>query len=137
VIAPEDRIAEEEAGGNPPPTILNLGVWAEKLEEIDVFDWQSEVKDMLSMADLGRALAASEGYLRNKVRKGEQAPDHTLEIGARRYFYFNKDRKAEIAEQFGLKPVTAANIRDANSGISGQLFTINRNRCSGWAGIRR
>jgi hypothetical protein len=67
---------------------------------------------MLSVADLELALATSEGYLRNKVQKGELAPDHALEIGTRRYFYFPKDRKAEIAERFGLKPVTAANIRE-------------------------
>lgn len=92
--------------------VLNLGVWAKGFEEIDIFDWQSAVKDMLSVADLELALAASEGYLRNKVLRGELEPDHTLEIGRRRYFYFRKDRKPEIAERFGLKPVTAANIRE-------------------------
>lgn len=64
---------------------------------------------MLSVADLERALTDSEGYLRTKIQKGELTSDHTMEIGARRYLYF---RKAEIAEQFGLEPVTAANIRD-------------------------
>jgi hypothetical protein len=112
VLAPENRIAEEQVAGSVPPTILNLGIWAENLEEIDIFDWQSVSKDMLSVADLELALAASEGYLRNKVQKGELSPDHTFAIGTRRYFYFRKDRKAEIAEQFGLKPVTAANIRE-------------------------
>jgi superfamily II DNA or RNA helicase len=112
VIAPEDRIAEEQTEGAAPPTILNLGVWTENFEEIDIFDWQSVSKDMLSVADLELALATSEGYLRNKILKGELAPDHTLEIGTRRYFYFRRDRKAEIAERFGLKPVTAVNIRE-------------------------
>jgi hypothetical protein len=112
VLAPEDRIAEEQAAGNAPPTILNLGIWAENFEEIDIFDWQSVAKDMLSVADLELALAASEGYLRGKVLKGDLEPDHALEIGARCYFYFRKERKAEIAEQFGLEPVTAANIRE-------------------------
>jgi len=113
VLAPEDRIAEEHNHVGPaPPTILNLGIWAERFEEIDIFDWQSEVKDMFSTADLELALAASEGYIRNKVMKGELEPDHRLEIGTRRYFYFRKERKDEIAERFGLKPVTAANIRE-------------------------
>jgi superfamily II DNA or RNA helicase len=112
VLAPDDRIAEEEAAGNAPTTILNLGIWAKDFEEIDIFDWQSVSKDMLSVGDLELALSSSEGYLRNKVKEGELAADHTLEIGSRRYFYFRKDRKNEIAEQFGLKPVTAANIRE-------------------------
>jgi len=112
VLAPEERIAEEQARGEAPPVVLNIGVWPERFEEISIFDWQSEVKDMLSTADLELALAASEGYVRNKVLRGELAPDHTLEIGTRRYFYFRKERKAEIAEQLGLTPVTAANIRE-------------------------
>ena len=65
---------------------------------------------MLSTADL--ELAAAEGFLRNKILKGELKADHSLEIGTRSYFYFRKDRKAEIAERFGLTPVTAANIRE-------------------------
>lgn len=112
VLAPDQRIADEEERGEVPPVVLNLGLWAKGFEEIDIFDWQSEVKDMLSVADLELALAASEGYLRNKVLKGELEPDHDLEIGARRYFYFRKERKGEIAERFGLEPVTAANIRE-------------------------
>lgn len=112
VLAPDQRIADEEERGEVPPVVLNLGLWAKGFEEIDIFDWQSEIKDMTSVADLELALAASEGYLRNKVLKGELEPDHDLEIGRRRYFYFRKERKGEIAERFGLKPVTAANIRE-------------------------
>jgi hypothetical protein len=36
----------------------------------------------------------------------------SLKIGARAHYYFSKDRKAEIAKQFGLTPVTASNIRE-------------------------
>ena len=110
VLAPETRIAEERARGLAPPVIVNIGLWTEGFEEIDLFDWQSEVKDMLSSADLELALAASEGYLRDQVLNGRLQADHTLEIGTRRYFYFQKDRKSEIAKRFGLTPVTAANI---------------------------
>ena len=112
MLAPPGRIADEDARGEAPPVVLNLGIWTKGLEAIDIFDWQSEVKDMLSVADLELALAAAEGFLRNKVQRGELTPDHTLDIGTRRYLYFRKDRKAEIARQFGLTPVTAANIRE-------------------------
>ena len=67
---------------------------------------------MLSVADLELALVAAEDYLRNKVQRGELIPDHSLDIGTRRYLYFRKDRQAEIAQAFGVKPVTAANIRE-------------------------
>jgi len=111
VLAPEDRIADEDANGPGEPMVIHLGVWTERLEEVDVFDWQTVVKDMLSVAELELALAASEGYLRGKVLAGELTPDHDLSIGSRRYFYFDKARTRAIAAQFGLVPVTAANIR--------------------------
>ncbi|WPL16974.1 UvsW helicase [Thiorhodovibrio winogradskyi] len=110
--APKDRIEEEAQSGPQDPIILNLELWTEDYEEIDVFDWQSTVKDMLPVAELERQLAASEGYLRNKVLQGELTPDHDLCLGRRRYFYFAKERKEAIAQQFGLKPVTATNIRE-------------------------
>jgi superfamily II DNA or RNA helicase len=112
VLAPEDRIADEDATGPRDPLVLHLGIWTERLEEVDIFDWQTVVKDMLSVAELELALSASEGYLRDKVIKGDLAPDHDLTIGSRRYFYFRKNRKQAIAERYGLKPVTAANIRE-------------------------
>jgi hypothetical protein len=108
VLAPEDRIADEDTRGPSEPIVINLGVWTERLEEVDVFDWQSTVKDMVTVAEMELALAASQDYLRGKALAGELAPDHDLSIGSRRYFYFSKDRKPEIAARYGLKPVTAA-----------------------------
>mgnify|MGYP006284966221 FL=1 len=67
VLAPEDRIADEDTNGPGDPLVLHLGLWTERLEEIDIFDWQNVVKDMLTVAELELALAASEGYLRGKV----------------------------------------------------------------------
>lgn len=104
--------SKEQGTGSASPTILNLRVWAQSYEEIDIFDWQSISQDMLSVSELEVALAAAEGHLRSKVLNGDLTPDHTLEIGTRRHFYFRKDRKAEIAKRFGLEPVTAANVRE-------------------------
>jgi superfamily II DNA or RNA helicase len=112
VLAPADRIADEATQGPGDPLVLNLGLWTERLEEIDIFDWRNVVKDMLTVAELELALAASEGYLRGKVLAGDLTPDHALTIGSRRYLYFRKDRKQEIAERYNLKPVTAGNIRE-------------------------
>ncbi len=85
----------------------NLLLRGNGFEEIDVLGWQLGVNGMLSVANLELALAVVDGYLRNKVLPGQLVPDQTLETGARR-----KVRKSQIAEQFGLKPITAANIRE-------------------------
>jgi hypothetical protein len=92
--------------------IPTIGLWTERLEEIDIFAWQNIVKGMLTVAELDLALAASEGYLRGKVLAGDLTPDHDPTIGSGRCLYFRKDRKREIAERYDLTPVTAANIRE-------------------------
>lgn len=110
VLAPDVRIAEEQ--GHKPGLILNLGLWAEGYEEIDLFDWQAVAKDMLSLTQMEARLAVAEGFLRRKIQTGELAPDHTLEIGNRTHYYFCKDRDEAIREQFQIEAVTAQNIRD-------------------------
>lgn len=112
VLAPEDRLKDEATDPNAPPMILNLGLWTQAVEEVDIFNWQSLVKDMLAVGDLEMALSAAQDYLRFKILKGELTPDHTLEMGSRRYYYFRKDRQDAIAKKFGLTPVTATNIRE-------------------------
>jgi superfamily II DNA or RNA helicase len=115
VLATEEEIAEEQRQleeGRKPEILLNLGLWSEGVEEVDLFDWQKTAKDMLSLSDLESRLAVSQGYLRSKVQSGELQPDHQLDMGSRSYHYFSKDRVKAIAQQFDIKPVTKENIRE-------------------------
>lgn len=114
VLAPDEQIGDEQGlfnQGEIPPVLLNLGLWVEGYEEINLFDWQTTAKDMFSVTDIEARLNVTEGFFRRKVRSGELKPDHTLEIGSRTYHYFDKDRLEEIREQFGIEAVTAKNIR--------------------------
>lgn len=93
VLAPAAQIGEEQAlfeQGKTPGVILNIGLWAEGYEEVDLFEWQSAAKDMLSVAEIEARLTVAEGFLRRKVQARELAPDHTLAIGNRTHYFFIK-----------------------------------------------
>lgn len=115
VLAPDELIAKEQTQfeqGEKPEVVISLGLWAEGYEEIDLFDWQSAVKDMCSLTDMELKLAVAEDFLRRKVQSGDLVPDHTLQIGGRSYHYFSKNRDKEICDKFGIEPPTPQNIRE-------------------------
>ena len=115
VIAPADlRGAEEKAlaEGKAPTTILEVGLWVKDYEVIDVFDWQREIGSMISLPELERELAVAEGRVRGAVERADVAPDHTLELGERTYFYFHRDRIEEIRQAIGAPKVEDHTIRD-------------------------
>lgn len=113
VVAPDADLERERAlfeRGEAPPIVLNLGLWAEDYEEVDLFNWQTAAQDMLTVSELESRLGVAETFFWRKVQTGELQPDHRLEIGQRTYSYFRKDRLDEIRQQFGIEPVTADTI---------------------------
>jgi superfamily II DNA or RNA helicase len=106
--------AEQEAlgRGERPTQTLPVSLWATDFREIDVFDWQDAVKGMVTSSDLEVELAAAEGRIREAVRRGDVAPDHTLALGERTYYYFRRDRAEEIRVRLSLPRVDDETIRD-------------------------
>jgi superfamily II DNA or RNA helicase len=114
VAAPEDLITAETdqfTAGERPSAILDLHLWAEKYEAIDIFRWQDEVKDMYQASELEAALGIGESVVRRWVESEKLKPDHTIPVGNRTYYYFNKDRLDTIRQQFNIEPITKTNIK--------------------------
>jgi hypothetical protein len=115
VLAPKDSLDNEQAAvstGNPPTQVLPVNLWTRDYEEIDEFNWQEAVRDMISAADMNVELAASEGRVRSAVERGLVTPDHTLTLGERTYYYFRRERSEEIRETLGLPKVDESSIRE-------------------------
>jgi superfamily II DNA or RNA helicase len=115
IMAPQDlRDAEEEAlaRGERPTTVLEIGLWARDYQQIDIFNWQEEVANMISLPDLERELAVAEGRVRSAMERGEVRPDHTLQLGERTYFYFDRDRTEEVRLAIGAPKIDDHTIRD-------------------------
>lgn len=115
VLAPPDELNEERScygRGDKPKLILDLALDALDFEEIDLFNWQEVVADMLSAADMDRELAVTEGTVRRALERGEiGAADHTLELGERTYHYFDRQRVSEIRAALGVPEVNADSIK--------------------------
>lgn len=101
-----------EAEAKKPDVLINLGLWAEKYEVIDIFRWQDEVRDMFQTSELETELGVADNVVKNWVKTNKLEPDHTIPIGSQTYYYFRKDRLDEIRKQFNIIPVTKSNIKE-------------------------
>jgi superfamily II DNA or RNA helicase len=115
LLAPPDLLAAEEAAlarGERPTTVLEIGLWAKDYEPIDIFNWQQEIVNMISVTDLERELGVSEGRVRNAVERGQVKPDHVVQLGERTYIYFHNDRVEDVRLAIGAPKLDEHNIRD-------------------------
>jgi superfamily II DNA or RNA helicase len=115
LLAPKDLLdAEDEAlaRGERPTTVLEIGVWAKDYEPIDVFNWQQEIVNMISVPDLERELCVAEGRVRAAVERGQLKPDHVVQLGDRTYVYFHRDRIEEVRVAVGAPKLEEHSIRD-------------------------
>jgi superfamily II DNA or RNA helicase len=114
LATPELLAAEQEAlaRGERPTTVLGVDVWARDYQEIDIFNWQDAIADMISVSDLELQLAATEGRIKRAIEQGDLDPDHTLALGERKYYYFKRDRAEEIRVALRLPRVDDQTIRD-------------------------
>src|SRR5262249_2126670 len=115
VLAPPELLTVEEltlAQGKRPTTVLEIGLRAKDYEPIDVFNWQQEGANMISLPDLERELGVAEGRLRGAVERGAVKPDHTLQLGERNYIYFHRDRIEEVRQVLGAQKMEDHSIRD-------------------------
>jgi superfamily II DNA or RNA helicase len=115
VLGPQDLLDAEEqalARGERPTTVLEIGLWVKEFQQIDIFNWQQEITNMISLLDIERELAVAEGRVRAAMERGEVTPDHTLQLGERTYFYFHQDRVEQIRQAIGAPKVEDGTIRD-------------------------
>jgi superfamily II DNA or RNA helicase len=115
LLAPDHLMkAEEEAiqSGMRPTSVVEIGLWVKDYQEVDVFNWQDAVSNMISVSDLELELAASEGIVRRAIEREEVRPDHTVTLGDRTYHYFSRDRVEEVRVTLRLPKVEQHNIKE-------------------------
>jgi superfamily II DNA or RNA helicase len=115
LLAPPELLAEEEAAiarGDRPTTVLEIGLWAKEYEMIDIFNWQQEMANMISLPDLERELGVAEGRVRGAAERNVVKPDHVLQLGDRSYVYFHRDRIEEIRLAIGAPKLSERDVRD-------------------------
>lgn len=115
VIAPQNQIRQEAgsiARGEKPTDVLDIGIWVRDLEEVDLFNWQEAVVNMISVSELEIELSTAQGFVKRAVERGILQPDHTVRIGDKAYHYFNRDRINDVCAALGIEIIGPHNIRD-------------------------
>ena len=117
VLAPEEQMAEERASymlGEKPELCLPHNVYAVDYEIVDLFDWQEEIKDMISAHQLALELYVDDNTVRQWIDNGRitPGPDLEMKMGRVTYRYFYKSRIDEIRNVMGIKKRTAATLKE-------------------------
>lgn len=99
--------------GEKPTAIIDYPVYALDYENVDIFNWQNEAKNMLSVLELTRRINVQYETVNNYIAEGKIKADLEIPIGNNKTFkYFKRDRIGEFCARFGWQEITIANIKD-------------------------
>ncbi len=104
-----DLIARREK----PAAILDFPVDIADYELIDLFNWQDEVKGMISQLEFVRMVDVQSETIERYLREGKIAPDLEVPFGDKRSFKYFKEATIEIyAKQYGWELINPVNMKD-------------------------
>lgn len=107
VVAPPGQIEEERRRirlGEKVDIVLPHNVFARDYEVIDLFDWQEEIGNMMSMHELAMELYVDDYTVRKWVEDGRISPGPDLEFPMGRIIhrYFKRERLDDIRLQLNI-----------------------------------
>lgn len=116
VIAPENkRILDTDllAKGEKPSVYLDFPVDIRDYELIDLFNWQNEVKDMISLIEFVRMVDVQSETVERYIREEKIVPDLVIPMGENRTFkYFKEITIDKYVKEFNWQLITPANMKD-------------------------
>lgn len=116
VLAPEnkrklDRDLLEK--GEKPSVYLDFPVDIRDYEIVDLFNWQEEVKGMISLLEFVRMVDVQSETIERHIKEGKIIPDLEIPMGETRTFkYFKEEKVYKYAKEFGWELITPANMKD-------------------------
>lgn len=116
VLAPKKHMeldADLFAKGEKPEIWLDLPIDVADYELINLFNWQDEVKGMISQLEFVRMVDVQSETVERYIREGMVKPDLEVPVGDKRSFkYFREDTVRKYATEYGWELITAANMKD-------------------------
>jgi hypothetical protein len=101
------------ARGEKPAAFLDFPVDVADYELIDLFNWQDEVKGMISQLEFVRMVDVQTETIERYIREGKIAADLEVPFGEKRSFkYFREATVEKYAKQYSWDIITAANMKD-------------------------
>ena len=100
------------AKGEKPTALLDFPVEVADYELIDLFNWQDEVKDMISQLEFVRMVDVQTETIERYLREGKIAADLEVPFGDKRSFkYFKEETINKYAKQYGWELIIPANMK--------------------------
>lgn len=117
VMAPTGNIEAERrkiSEGEKLDIVLPHNIYAIDYEIVDIFDWQEEIKDMISMQQLAKELYVDDTTVRNWIKSGKilPGPDFEMLMGNISYKYFKKSRVDSIRKELGIEKRTSDKMKE-------------------------
>jgi superfamily II DNA or RNA helicase len=101
------------ARGEKPDVYLDFPIDVADYELIDLFNWQDEVKDMISQIEFVRMVDVQEETVERYIREEKVKPDLEVPYGDKRSFkYFKEESVRNYAKQYDWDLITAANMKE-------------------------
>lgn len=99
--------------GEKPEAYLDVPIDISDFEVINLFNWQNEVKGMISQIEFTRMVDVQSETIDRYVRESKIKPDMSIPIGDKRYFNYYRDETVRMyANKYKWDLITAANIKE-------------------------
>ena len=116
VVAPQGQKTAEDnlyKKGERPDALLDYPISATDYELVDIFNWQDEVKDMISQMEFIRRVNVQSETIERYVREGKIIPDVIVPMSEQRTFkYFKEETLNDYANKFGWTIIDDSNRKD-------------------------
>jgi superfamily II DNA or RNA helicase len=98
--------------GDKPAALIDFPVDPTDYEIIDLFNWQSEVKDMISQIEFVRRVDVQSETIGRYIREGKIVPDLVVPMGNTSFNYFTEETVTRYAKENGWDIINASNIKE-------------------------
>jgi superfamily II DNA or RNA helicase len=115
VLAPENLKNIENnmlKKGEKPIVYLDFPVDVMDYEYINLFNWQENVKNLISQLEFVRLVDVQSETISSYIKEGKINPDFQVPIGSKYFNYFKMETIENYAKQFGWKIINQSNIKD-------------------------
>lgn len=98
--------------GKKPDVLIDYPVHAVDYEMIDLFNWQDQAKDLISVQELVRRVSAAREVVEKYIREGKITADLEVPVGNKQSFrYFRPERVKEFCREFKWTEIKPSNMK--------------------------
>lgn len=98
--------------GERPDLYLDIPIYETDYEEINIFNWRDEVKNMISQNEFVRMVSVQNETISKYINDGKIIPDRVIETGYRNFYFFYEDTVKRYAKKYNWDIITPANMME-------------------------